>query len=53
VQGAGGEDAGAVRQDRHPVNNAALYAPLAPVKVTDIDIDLWDKVMAVNVRGVF
>jgi NAD(P)-dependent dehydrogenase (short-subunit alcohol dehydrogenase family) len=30
------------------VNNAALYAPLAPISVTDIDIDLWD-----NVRGVF
>jgi NAD(P)-dependent dehydrogenase (short-subunit alcohol dehydrogenase family) len=35
------------------VNNAALYAPLAPVAVTDIDVDLWDRVMAVNVRGVF
>jgi NAD(P)-dependent dehydrogenase (short-subunit alcohol dehydrogenase family) len=35
------------------VNNAALYAPLAPVKVTEIDVDLWDKVMSVNVRGVF
>ncbi len=35
------------------VNNAALYAPLAPISVTDIDIDLWDKVMAINVRGVF
>ena len=35
------------------VNNAALYAPLAPVSVTDIDVDLWDKVMAVNVRGLF
>jgi NAD(P)-dependent dehydrogenase (short-subunit alcohol dehydrogenase family) len=35
------------------VNNAALYAPLAPISVTDIDVDLWDKVMAVNVRGLF
>ena len=35
------------------VNNAALYAPLAPVSVTDIDVDLCDKVMAVNVRGLF
>jgi NAD(P)-dependent dehydrogenase (short-subunit alcohol dehydrogenase family) len=35
------------------VNNAALYAPLAPVSVTDIDTDLWDKVMSVNVRGLF
>src|SRR5687767_7747964 len=35
------------------VNNAALYAPLAPVSVTDIEVALWDKVMAVNVRGLF
>ena len=35
------------------VNNAALYAPLEPVPVTDIDVALWDKVMAVNVRGLF
>ena len=35
------------------VNNAALYAPLEPVSVTDIDVELWDKVMAVNVRGLF
>ena len=35
------------------VNNAALYAPLEPVSVTEIDVALWDKVMAVNVRGLF
>ena len=35
------------------VNNAAIYAPLAPLAVTDIDVDLWDKVMSVNVRGPF
>ncbi len=35
------------------VNNAALYAPLAEQKVTDIDVAVWDRVMAVNVRGVF
>jgi NAD(P)-dependent dehydrogenase (short-subunit alcohol dehydrogenase family) len=35
------------------VNNAALYAPLEPVPVTDIDVALWDKVMAINVRGLF
>jgi NAD(P)-dependent dehydrogenase (short-subunit alcohol dehydrogenase family) len=35
------------------VNNAALYAPLEPVSITDIDVALWDKVMAVNVRGLF
>ncbi|MBV9262037.1 MAG: SDR family oxidoreductase [Pseudolabrys sp.] len=35
------------------VNNAALYARLAPVKVTEIDVALWDQVMAVNVRGSF
>jgi NAD(P)-dependent dehydrogenase (short-subunit alcohol dehydrogenase family) len=35
------------------VNNAALYAPLQEQKFTDIDVALWDKVMAVNVRGPF
>jgi NAD(P)-dependent dehydrogenase (short-subunit alcohol dehydrogenase family) len=35
------------------VNNAALYAKLSPVKVTEIDTTLWDQVMAVNVRGAF
>lgn len=35
------------------VNNAALYAPLSEQKVTDIDTAIWDRVMAVNVRGVF
>jgi NAD(P)-dependent dehydrogenase (short-subunit alcohol dehydrogenase family) len=35
------------------VNNAALYAKLSPVKVTEIDTALWDQVMAVNVRGAF
>ena len=35
------------------VNNAALYAPLHEQKFTEIDADLWDKVMAVNLRGTF
>jgi NAD(P)-dependent dehydrogenase (short-subunit alcohol dehydrogenase family) len=35
------------------VNNAALYAPLQEQKFTEIDVDLWDKVMAVNLRGPF
>jgi NAD(P)-dependent dehydrogenase (short-subunit alcohol dehydrogenase family) len=35
------------------VNNAALYAPLHEAKFTEIDVDLWDKVMAVNLRGPF
>ncbi|MGI8526261.1 MAG: SDR family NAD(P)-dependent oxidoreductase [Pseudolabrys sp.] len=35
------------------VNNAALYAKLSPVKMTEIDTALWDQVMAVNVRGPF
>jgi NAD(P)-dependent dehydrogenase (short-subunit alcohol dehydrogenase family) len=35
------------------VNNAALYAPLHEQKFTEIDIDVWDKVMAVNLRGTF
>jgi NAD(P)-dependent dehydrogenase (short-subunit alcohol dehydrogenase family) len=35
------------------VNNAALYAPLAEQKVTEIDAALFDRVMAVNLRGPF
>ena len=35
------------------VNNAAVYSTLPPVKPTEIDVALWDKVMAVNVRGPF
>jgi NAD(P)-dependent dehydrogenase (short-subunit alcohol dehydrogenase family) len=35
------------------VNNAALYAPLPTLKVTDMDVELWDRVMAVNIRGPF
>ncbi len=33
------------------VNNAALYATLTPRKFTEWDGELWDRVMAVNVRG--
>ena len=35
------------------VNNAALFAPLVHRKATEIDVETWDKVMAVNVRGPF
>jgi NAD(P)-dependent dehydrogenase (short-subunit alcohol dehydrogenase family) len=35
------------------VNNAALYAALDLKPFTEIDVDEWDKVMAVNVRGAF
>jgi len=35
------------------VNNAAVFSSLLPAKVTEIDVDLWDTVMAVNVRGSF
>lgn len=35
------------------VNNAALYASLPVERFLDIDVDLWDRVMAVNVRGCF
>lgn len=34
------------------INNAAVFATLGYVKMTDIEAALWDKVMAVNVRGV-
>ena len=33
------------------VNNAALFAPLQEQPFTEIDVELWDRVMAVNVRG--
>jgi NAD(P)-dependent dehydrogenase (short-subunit alcohol dehydrogenase family) len=35
------------------VNNAALFAPLQETRCTEIDAALWDKVMAVNLRGPF
>jgi NAD(P)-dependent dehydrogenase (short-subunit alcohol dehydrogenase family) len=35
------------------VNNAALYAPLQEQTFTGIDVELWDRVMGVNVRGPF
>jgi len=35
------------------VNNAALYSQLAEQDFTEIDSALWDRVMAVNVRGPF
>jgi NAD(P)-dependent dehydrogenase (short-subunit alcohol dehydrogenase family) len=33
------------------VNNAAVYATLTPRAFTEWDPELWDRVMAVNVRG--
>ncbi len=35
------------------VNNAALFAPLQEQPFAEIDVALWDRVMAVNVRGLF
>lgn len=35
------------------VNNAALYVDLAMKPFWDIPVDEWDRVMAVNLRGVF
>jgi NAD(P)-dependent dehydrogenase (short-subunit alcohol dehydrogenase family) len=35
------------------VNNAALFAPLRETKCTAIDVALWDRVMAINLRGPF
>jgi NAD(P)-dependent dehydrogenase (short-subunit alcohol dehydrogenase family) len=35
------------------VNNAALFAPLHETKCTEIDVDTWDRVMAINLRGPF
>ncbi len=35
------------------INNAALFAPLPETKCTEIDAALWDRVMAINLRGPF
>lgn len=35
------------------VNNAAVFSTLAPTEPWEIDVELWDQVMAVNVRGPF
>jgi|SRR4051812_29299651 NAD(P)-dependent dehydrogenase (short-subunit alcohol dehydrogenase family) len=35
------------------VNNAAIYSKLVPARYSEIDVALWDQVMAVNVRGTF
>jgi len=35
------------------VNNAALFAPLQETKCTEVDVGLWDRVMAINLRGPF
>lgn len=35
------------------VNNAALYSKLPMQSYDEIDFDLWDQVMAVNIRGAF
>ena len=35
------------------VNNGALYSKLHEQKFQDIDVEVWDSVMAVNLRGTF
>jgi NAD(P)-dependent dehydrogenase (short-subunit alcohol dehydrogenase family) len=35
------------------INNAALFAPLPEQSCTEIDAALWDRVMAINLRGPF
>jgi len=35
------------------VNNAAVFANLPPQRVIDIDVESWNQVMAVNIRGPF
>jgi NAD(P)-dependent dehydrogenase (short-subunit alcohol dehydrogenase family) len=35
------------------INNAALFAPLAERSCTEIDTAVWDRVMAINLRGPF
>ena len=33
------------------VNNAALYSTLKPRNFNEWDVDVWDRVMSINVRG--
>src|SRR5262249_30679234 len=35
------------------INNAALFGPLEFQSIEDISVELWDRVMAINVLGVF
>lgn len=35
------------------INNAALFAPLSEQSCTEIDTAVWDRVMAINLRGPF
>lgn len=35
------------------VNNAAVYSSLPIARYDEIDFDLWDRVMAVNIRGTY
>src|ERR1700688_5233863 len=35
------------------VNNAAVYSTITPRSFAEFDTELWDRVMAVNVRGPF
>jgi NAD(P)-dependent dehydrogenase (short-subunit alcohol dehydrogenase family) len=35
------------------VNNAAIYSGLQPKPMIDIEVEEWDRVMAVNTRGTF
>lgn len=35
------------------INNAAVFSTLKPTEPWEIDVELWDRVMAVNVRGPF
>jgi NAD(P)-dependent dehydrogenase (short-subunit alcohol dehydrogenase family) len=35
------------------INNAALFAPLTEQSCTEIDAAVWDRVMAINLRGPF
>lgn len=36
------------------VNNAAIFVPLYPLRdFTEIEVERWDRVMAVNLRGMF
>ncbi len=53
-QGAGRRDHGALRQDRHPgQQRRGLFARSRSRTSPTIDVAVWDRVMAVNIRGPF
>ena len=52
-EGAGRGDHGALRPDRRPREQCRAVRAAAETKCTEIDAAVWDRVMAINLRGPF